>query len=169
MLRVSFLLIVCALAAAESTAQTDFSIVRFDGIGPVRIGMSLSELNKTLHTSYTRPTESDEQACFYVEVPNQPGIGLMILDGRVARIDVDDAPTRTAEGIRTGDSELRALEAYSKRLKVEPDFYDPENSHYLTLLSSDRKLGIRFETTDGKIKRFYAGTSRAISFVEGCA
>jgi hypothetical protein len=37
-----------AFLAAENSAQIDFSIVRLDGIGPVRIGMSLSELNKAL-------------------------------------------------------------------------------------------------------------------------
>ncbi len=39
---------------------------------------------------------------------------------------------------------------------------------YLTLMSSDRKYGIRFETEDGTVTRYYAGTAEAISFIEGC-
>jgi hypothetical protein len=34
--------------------------------------------------------------------------------------------------------------------------------------SNDKKLGIRFETKDGKITRYYAGTERALALVEGC-
>jgi hypothetical protein len=43
----------------------------------------------------------------------------MILDGRVARVDVDNTSTRTAEEIRFGDSEAVAFEAYGKGLRVE--------------------------------------------------
>jgi hypothetical protein len=169
MLRASFLFFACTFVAAESAARVDFSIVRFDGIGPVRVGMNLLELNKALHTSYAKPTDPDEQACTYVEVPHQPGIGLMILDGFVARVDVDNRSTHTSEGVHNGDSEAHALQVYGKKLEAEPNYYEPENGHYLTLLSNDRKLGIRFETEDGKITRYYAGTTSAIALVEGCS
>lgn len=169
MLRASLLFVAYIFVAAECTPQSDSSIVRLDGIGPVRVGMSLSDLNKVLHTHYTKPTDPDEQACNYVEVPHLTGIGLMILDGRVARVDVDNESTRTAKGIHNGDSEAHALEVYGKRLEIEPHHYEPENGHYLTLYSNDKKLGIRFETEDGKITRWYAGTMRAIALVEGCS
>jgi hypothetical protein len=169
MLRISFLFIACIFTAVEGTGQADFSTVRLDGIGPVRVGMTLPELNKALHTSYSKPTDPDEQTCAYVELPHQPGIGLMILNGFVARVDVDNTSTHTAEGIHNGDSEALALQVYGKRLEVEPHHYEPENGHYLTLLSNDRKHGIRFETEDGKIMRYYAGTTEAIALVEGCS
>jgi len=169
MLRASIMFIACTLAAAENTAQVDFSIVRLDGIGPIRLGMNLSELNKTLHTSFKKPTDPDEQACTYVEVPHQSGIGIMILDGRVARVDVDNPSTRTAAGIHNGDSEARAVQVYGKKLEIEPNHYDPENGRYLTLRSPDRKYGIRFESDDGKITRYYAGTANAIALIEGCS
>jgi hypothetical protein len=168
MLRASFLFIACIFVAAQINAQSDFSIVRLDGIGPVRVGMNLSELNKALHTSFKKPTDPDEQSCTYVAVPHQSGIAVMILDGRVARVDVGNTSTRTAEGIRNGDSEASAVQVYGKRLKIEPNFYDPENGHYLTLRSRDRKYGIRFESDNGTITSFYAGNINAIAFVEGC-
>lgn len=130
--------------------------------------MTLLQLNRVLHTSYTRPTDPDEQACRYVEVPGQPGIGLMILKGRVARVDVDDATTHTAVGIRKGDSEAHALQAYGKRLKVTPSAYSGNEGHFLTVHSTDRRHGIRFETYHGKIIRYYAGTAEAIEYIEGC-
>ena len=92
-----------------------------------------------------------------------------MLKGRVARVDVDNAVTSTTKGIHNGDSETRALQAYGKRLNIEPHAYLPKSGHYLTLFSPDRKFGIRFETEDGKITRYYAGTIQAISFIEGCS
>jgi len=168
MLRTSFLFIACSLAVADGARRSDFAVVRPDGIGPVRVGMSLAELNKTLHTSYTKPTDPDEQACTYVGVPHQPGVGLMILDGRVARIEITNRRTQTSEGIRNGDSEADALKAYGKRLTVAPSFYSGAEGHYLTLHSADKKFGIRFETYEGRIDRYYAGTADAIEYVEGC-
>ncbi len=93
----------------------------------------------------------------------------MVLNGRVARVDIDNAVTPTAEGIRNGDSETRALQVYGKRLNIKPHAYLPESGHYLTLFSQDGKYGIRFETEDGKITRYYAGTIHAIAFIEGCS
>ena len=131
--------------------------------------MSLSDLNTVLHTSYSIPSDPEERSCYYVDLPNQPGVGVMMLKGRVARVDVDNAVTPTAEGIHNGDSETRALQVYGKRLNIEPHAYLPKSGHYLTLFSPDRKFGIRFETEDGKITRYYAGTIQAISFIEGCS
>jgi hypothetical protein len=169
MLRVSLVLITGVLATAISTAVANFSVVRLDGIGPARVGMTLSELNRVLHTTYPTPTDPDERSCFYIDVPRQSGTAMMILDGRLARVDVDNTTTKTVRGIGNGDSEAHALQVYGKELQVEPHHYIPENGHYLTLFSPDRKFAIRFETEDGKITRYYAGTAQAISYVEGCS
>ncbi len=166
MLRLSCALII-SLLVLSGHFGTDFSTVRFDGVGPVRVGMDLSELNKVLRTSYSKPSDTDQQGCFYIEVPGQTGILLMLLDGHVARVDVDNASTRTTAGVHNGDSEARAQELYGKQLQTEPHKY-VETGHYLTVLSADGKYGVRFETDKGSITRYYAGTKAAISLVEGC-
>jgi len=43
-----------------------------------------------------------------------------------------------------------------------------EGGHYLTFRSSDGRYGIRFETDQGKITTFYAGSYAAIQYIEGC-
>jgi hypothetical protein len=165
-------LIACLLAvaipasAANSTSTTDTWTVRPDGIGPIQIGMSLSELDSTLHTSFSKPSDP-EQSCTYVKVPDHPGIRIMLLDGHVARIDIDNATTRTTKGIHNGDSETHVQQVYQKKLAVMPHKYEPAG-HYLTEHTPDGKYGIRFETKDGKIIRYYAGEASAIELVEGC-
>ena len=170
MLRVLSVVIACAGIVAATTAAAPPSVVRFDGIGPVRVGMSLSQLNRALHTAYTLPSDPEERSCFWVDVPDESGVVAMILEGHVARVDVvkTDTVTSTSEGIHNGDSEAQAIRVYGTRLKIRPHAYDPENGHYLTLLSPDRKYGIRFEAFDGKISRYYAGSVKAISYIEGC-
>jgi hypothetical protein len=154
-------------AVAVSTAAQEW-LVGFDGIGPVKIGMSLSELNVALHEGFSMPEDKDEQACFYVEHAKHPGVAFMIQAGHVTRVDVDRPKVSTAEGIGIGDSESRAMQVYGSKLKVEPHHYTAPEGHYLTVLSSNERYGIRFETDKGKIVRFYAGQLQAIALIEGC-
>jgi hypothetical protein len=95
-------------------AASDSWIIRFDGTGPVKIGMSLSELNAALHERFSVPKEKDEQGCFYVNPAKHPEISFMVEDGHVARVDVQRRGISTAEGIRVGDSEARAMQGTVK-------------------------------------------------------
>ena len=91
----------------------------------------------------------------------------MLLEGRLGRIEVHNPGVLTDTGIKVGDSERQALQAYGGRLKVGPHKYI-DNGHYLTAKSSDGHYGIRFETEDGRITMYYAGRFDAIALVEGC-
>ena len=142
--------------------------VRPDGVGPVKIGMSLPQLNAVLGEKLARDPK-DEPGCFYVNPQKHPHLLFMIEDGRVARVDVIDASVSTAEGVRVGDSEARALQVYGQKLKVTPHAYTAEEGgHYLTIRSRDGGYGIRFETEKGKIAEFHAGGFKAIQYIEGC-
>lgn len=164
--RLSFLGVL-ALIAACTTAADELWIVHDDGAGPVRVGMTLTELNTTLHERFMLPKDKDEQACFYATPKIQPKVAFMILNGRLGRIDVGKAGVKTSLGIQVGDSEKKALEAYGKTLKLGPHKYI-DNGHYVTAKSADGHYGIRFETENGKITTFYAGLYEAIQYVEGC-
>ena len=142
--------------------------VREDGVGPVKIGMSLPELNKVLAENFSVPDDKEEQGCFYVNPGKHPEFAFMILDGHLARIDVSTPGVFTSKGAQVGDTEAQVLKIYGDRMKVEPHHYNAPEGHYLTAQSSDGSYGIRFETENGKIDMFYAGSVSAIHFVEGC-
>jgi len=154
------------LTAGISQATNGW-VIREDGAGPAKIGMSLSQLNPTLHEKFAMPKAKDSQGCFYVKPTKHPHVSFMIENGRLARIDVDSAGTPTVQGIQVGDSEQHALEVYGPNLRVENHKYIPEG-HYLTIRSKDNRYGIRFETDNGKIRTFYAGRFEAIQYVERC-
>ena len=158
----SFGIFVAALASAQSPWT-----LRLDGIGPAKVGMALPQLNIALHEHFLMPRNKDDQGCFYVNPKSHPGVAIMIEDGHLARVDINKPGISTEKGISVGDSETRAREVYGEGLKIEPSKYDgEEGGHYLTLNSG--KYGLRFETEKCKITEFYAGTAKAIQYVEGC-
>lgn len=139
-------------------------VVRQDGIGPVKIGMTLSQLNAALHERFAMPESKEDQGCFYVTPTKHPQVSFMIENKRLVRLDVDKSGVATTKGVQVGDSEEHVKQVYGPRLKVEPHHYT--DGHYLTLRSGD--YGIRFETDQGKVSTFYAGTFEAIQYIEGC-
>lgn len=159
-----FLLCLCLI---DDSLAADTWVLRENGIGPVKIGMNLAQLNAVLHERFSKPTEEwQSQECFYVKPRRHPHTAFVIEDGRVTRIDVDGAGISTSTGIKVGDSEARALKIYGSKLEVEPAQYT--DGHYLTARSSDGRYGVRFETEKGKIQSFYAGRYESIQYVEGC-
>ena len=161
---VASLLLFCLVPTYSFCADT--WIVRYDGIGPVRIGMTLAQLQAALHQKLTEQ-ESRNDMCYYVTAPGHDHLSFMIEDGKVVRVDVDAPGILTASGIQVGDSEARASKVYGPALKVTDHKYI-DTGHYLTLRSADGRRGFRFETDNGKITMFYAGTYEAIQYVEGC-
>jgi hypothetical protein len=157
---------VLAIVSLGGSFASDGWIVRQDGIGPSKIGMSLSQLNAVLHEKFAMPPNKEDQGCFYVNLTKHPDISFMIENGHFVRIDVDKAGVATAEGVQVGDSEEHAKQVYGSQLKIAPHHYT--DGHYLTLRSQSGGNGIRFETEKGKIETFYAGTFEAIQYVEGC-
>ena len=159
-------LVLCLLVATSSLAG-DAWVIRDHGAGPAKLGMSLAQLGAALHQVFSMPAEKDDQRCFYVNPLGHEHIAFMIVDKRLVRVDVDSRGIATSTGIQVGDSEERVHKVYGSRVKATPHTY-VDTGHYLTIRSEDPRFGVRFETTDGKITMFYAGTFEAIQYVEGC-
>jgi len=162
---IRFLLCLCLIASSQAS---DTWIVREDGVGPVKVGMNLSQLNVALHERFLLPAEKEDQGCFYVNPTKHPQVSFMIENRRLVRIEVDHPGVAKLEGIQVGDSESRVLKLYGRRLKVEPRAYMEEDGHFLTIRSRDGHYGVRFETDHGKITGFYSGGYHAIQYIEGC-
>jgi hypothetical protein len=162
-----FMVLTLALASIAALAAADAWVVREDGVGPAKVGMTLSQLNTVLGEKFAMPIEKDGQACFAVQPTKHPNVSFMIEDGHLSRVDVDAPGITTTEGVQVGDSEAKALRVYGPRLKVEPHHYI-DDGHYLTVRSSNGRYGIRIETEKGKITTFYSGRFASVEYVEGC-
>lgn len=119
-------------------------------------------------------------ACWYTQRIDStpPWIRYMVQDNKIVRVDVvaikDDAGARRAppvtsdEGITIDTPEQRVIKKYGSRAQISPHKY-VEKALYLEIASLDGKSGILFETIDGKVETFRAGTIDAIRLVEGCS
>ena len=153
-------------AFALGAVSPDSWVVQENGVGPVKIGMTLAQLKAALHTKIAEQ-ESGSDSCYYVTASGHQHISLMIEDGKVVRFDVDESGIRASSGLQVGDTEAQVRRIYGPKLKVTEHKYI-DTGHYLTVRSDDGRYGIRFETDKGKITTYYAGTYEAIQYVEGC-
>jgi hypothetical protein len=112
------------LVGGGVAVPADVWVVREDGVGPVKIGRSLSPLNAALHEKFAMPENKDHQPCLYVTSTRHPVVSFMIVDGVVERADVDAAGVSTVDGIQVGDSKHRhdgstELEGRLSRISIQ--------------------------------------------------
>src|SRR5438309_11228535 len=109
-------IIVCFLMC-DASAQ-DAWVVRPDVVGPVKAGMTLPQLNMTLHEHFSMPVNKEDQGCFYVRPKSHPTLAFMIEDDHFVRVDVDKLGIPTDKGVRDGDLEDQIKRAYGPELKM---------------------------------------------------
>jgi hypothetical protein len=153
-------------SAAADSAPPQW-IVRADGIGPLRVGVSLADASRTLG----EVLRVGQAGCDHVNPTATPaGIRLMVIDDTVARVEIDSAGIRTTEGAQVGDSESRVLELYGARARIEPHKYTSPDGHYVVVTPpGDTLHRIIFETFKGRVTNYRAGRVPAVQLVEGCS
>jgi hypothetical protein len=154
----------------ESTSAAAPLTVSPDGVGPVRTGWSLAQLNAALGEQL-KPAYDVNPECDYIDpVALPPGIALMVERDTIVRIDVDTTGISTPEGAGVGDSEAKVLELYKGRVQVQPHKYTGPTGHYLVVTwPSDTLHLLIFETDGEKVVTYRAGIRPAVEYIEGCA
>jgi hypothetical protein len=154
--------------AAAGQASTEWRAT-MSGIGPIRVGMSAAALEHALGTRLPETQDQDEDACRSVEAGTDwPGTSVMLVHGRVERIDVSTRGIFTLSGAAVGDTQASVLKRYGRRLSVSTSAEGVDDSKYLTMLSSDHRLGIRFETDGERVTGYYVGNAGAVMDADGC-
>jgi uncharacterized protein YwbE len=156
-------------APPSSTAPTnltpDMTVTEY-GIGPIRAGMTVAEVAKTMGGGFAAPKGGTE-GCSYAVLTKAPkGLAVMLQDGRVARVEVRSGTIKTAAGARIGDSEERVKSLYPD-VATTPHKY-VAGGHYLTVTPSDPDYRIVFETDGKKVTGFRSGRVPEVNLVEGC-
>lgn len=142
------------------------------GYGPIKAGLTFAEANEGVKGALKAAAGANLAECDYVKWDGGPaGLNVMVLEGKIARVDVIDGSTvTTAEGAKIGDSEEQIQSLYGNRVTVTNHKYD--DGHYLTVRSAnaaDTMHVIVFETVKGKVTRFRGGAKPGVEFVEGCS
>lgn len=153
--------IVLESAAIDST-------ITARGFGPVVVGMTLAEAEAALHAELALVPPGEP--CSYAFVGTDRVVALMVIDGRIARVDVQHGTVKTAEGAGIGDSEERIRALYPGRVEVLPHKYI--DGHYLTVTPAapaDSAYRIVFETDGRHVLRYRAGRLPEVRWIEGCS
>jgi hypothetical protein len=140
----------------------------FSGLGPIRAGLTAEDAMALADwPSITRKAHTE--ACWIM--PFQGGrsdFSLMIIDGKVARIEIKGESTLTTlSGARVGMTEEALKALYGPKLESQPHKYD-EHGRVFVLKSSAGDHGLRFETSAGKVTVMHAGPWEHLNYVEGC-
>jgi hypothetical protein len=161
--------------AADSTAPAPTTppasggfTVSADAAGPIRIGMSITEL-KAAAGDLTPPPNATTECTYVRPASAPPGVAAMLAKGVVARIDVDSAGVATREGVAVGDTATKVNEAYAGRVAATPHKYVP-GGQYLTVKpgAPQDSLRIVFESEGGRITRYRVGRIPQVEWVERC-
>lgn len=140
--------------------------VGFSRYGPVPLGVPLAEAAAASSGGLRAP--EDPAGCSMVGIDGAgEEVWLMIVEGRVVRVDVEDPAVPTERGAKVGDSEDRILELYGEALEVQPHKYT--DGHYLVVTPpAGGAHRLIFETDGDRVLRYRAGAMPQVAWVERC-
>ena len=149
-------------AVAVMPAQAADWTLRFDGVGPLKVGMRFDTVNKLLHEHMQRVPKAERPRadCFQVEPSSQPGVLLMFVKDQLRRVDVMEEGIPSDRGIALGDPADKITHAYGEAAKATPG--------QLTVKAGSDQYAIRFEVSEGKIDAMYSGEWTEVQRQEGC-
>lgn len=149
------------------------SPVVIDGIGAVRVGMTIAQAEAAAGIPIRSAGDSPSESCRYFEPQGIEGLAFMVTEGRIARVDVvrgSRITTLSGAGIGNTQAEIEAM--YPGQIEVSPHEYVP-GGHYLTFVpndAADRNYRLVFETNEnGVVTQFRSGKLSEVTWVEGCA
>ncbi|OYE06379.1 hypothetical protein [Nostoc sp. 'Peltigera membranacea cyanobiont' 232] len=167
-LAVSFLTVGTVVAQAKLTNKSKLFI---NGIGEVRVGMTVSQAAKAAGTKLVG--DPSNNSCYYVKPQNQPkNLSFMVTKGRISRVDVrQNTQITTLKGAKIGDTEAQIKSLYPGQIKVTPHKY-VQGGHYLTFIPkdrADRNYRLVFETDGKLVTELRSGKLPEVQYVEGCS
>jgi hypothetical protein len=145
--------------------------LRMDGIGSIRVGMTVDQAERAAEIKLRVDTEFTE-ACRYAFPIGEPrDLAFMTSYGKIVRVDVSaNSAIKTVSGIGVGNTEHDVLRVYGDRIKREPHPYLHETGSYLVYRpAGERTLLLIFETDGKKVVSFRSGVAEFVRATEGCA
>ncbi|MEG3977987.1 hypothetical protein QT970_25710 [Microcoleus sp. herbarium8] len=176
-------IVIFAVWVTSVSAQvqlTERSKLAINGIGPIRVGMTLDEASRSAGIQLIKNARGsgsfNEDLCSYPQVKAGPkGISFMVAKGRIARVDIDNDRTTTIAGAKIGNTQEQIIKLYPGQIKITPHPYvgsPPQNGKYLTFVpkdAADKNYRIIFETSKNRVTRFRSGKLPEVEYIEGCS
>jgi len=166
-----------AATAPASPAPVDPDLLTPDGIGVIRIGQSVGEVQALAGMSDT--PIADPSGCNIFHPSRAPaGVVVMAELGHVTRVTLHEgAAAKTDKGFGVGSEASAIKAAYGGGVIVQPAKYDPAPAQDLyvwarggstSYVADPEARGVRYEVgSDGKVKAVHAG-GPSIQLAESC-
>jgi hypothetical protein len=183
----SILAIACLMSPLLAQPQlTEQSKLAIDGIGPIRVGMTVAQAEKSANVTLIEKGGRADTSCYYLWPKQGPqGLGLMVISpgenkgilrdrDRIARVDIfQNKRITTLRGAKIGNTEAQIKALYPGQIQVTPHQYTgSQGGHYLTFIpkdAADKDYRIVLETLKGRVTQFRSGKLPEVEYVEGCA
>ena len=171
------IVLVWVTSASGQAKLTEQSKLALNGIGPIKVGMTVDEASQSAGIKLIRSGSGgrDEYQCSYVAPKGElKDIAFMVTKGRIARVEIRDKRITTIRGARIGDTLDRIISLYPGQIQIikAPLTSRPEgNSKHLTFVpkdAADKNYRIIFETTFDRVREFRSGKLPEVEFLEGC-
>jgi hypothetical protein len=146
-------------------APSGSGMVAFDGVPPLRVGMSASEARAALGIP---ARVANASSCSYLDTKGKSHAFVMMEKDTIVRFEVRDKSLATQAGVRVGDSERRALDLYAGRVTVQPHKYVPAGHYLVVTTPADASLRLVLETDGKQVTAYRVGREPAVEYVEGC-
>ena len=180
-------LAIVAIASIGSAHAASQKLVTFDGVGPVRLGMSVAEVEHALGSRLDpvdKQIYSDE--CFVTQRADksEPEIRYAIVKGHLTLIDVWQREVATSEGISIGSLRADVLRIYGGKIVMTPAPYFDEGCEIraadqnaprpsaeecsMHLDADDHHHGIIFSTKGDRVTALHVGLFDALNAEEIC-
>lgn len=145
-------------------------VVTPEGFGALRIGMTLEEASWALGETVEPGEDLASPGCSYATPEALPGgTSLMLIEGQIARADVEAPGILTAEGIGVGADEAEVRRAYGEQLRTQPHKYEEGNYLIYEPPGAEGRHAVIFETDGARVTRYRAGRYPEVGYVEGCS
>jgi len=161
--------------------------VTLRSVGPVVVGMTLDQIAAAAGVDLTRQPDFDqavaESNCAYVSPSTIPGyvpppdsgnkspLAFMIVDGKLARIDILGGDFATPQGIKVGSEESAVLTAYGDGEPLPPRAFIGPPYRYLTATprdAEDQNFRMVFESDGAKVVNYRVGQLPHVEHKQGC-
>lgn len=158
-------------AANLATPLTDAEVTLF-GVGPLRIGMTLSEASEALGVALLPLGGNLSGECAYYQPETKDQfLGLMAVGDRIIRIDIWPGSTlETVSGAAIGMTKAEIADLYPGQIEATPNPYI--KGQFLTLVPSDPEFALYrmvFETdAEDTVVQYRTGQFPAVTWPDGC-
>lgn len=169
----TIVIIVMWVTSVNAQAQlTERSKLAIDGIGPIRVGMTVDEASRSLGARLVKSSTLNRLYCAYFEAEGGPkGINFMVVKDRIATVDISNKRVTTIKGAKIGDSEERIFALYPDQIQATKSARLPKENGSLIFVpkdAADKDYRLIFEIRNHRVSDFRSGKLSEVVHIENC-